>query len=132
MLFQTSRMCESVGYRNVYRAGFHNKNHLRYEHSDQQKTAERRLFCWSKRCVPFARNVMCTSCVMCPADVMFAFGKRKRNTSHHFAVKPQIITMPQGISSLAPPAQSSLLFFGHFAQFSFSVFLYCQRFHNML
>ena len=42
--------------------------------------------------------------MMCSAgaerDVRFA--REKRNTSHHFAAKPQNITMPQGIASLAP------------------------------
>ena len=44
--------------------------------------------------------------VSCGRDVCFAsdvrFARAKRNTSHHFAAKPQNITMPQGITSLAP------------------------------
>ena len=40
---------------------------------------KRRFF---DRCVPLARNVMCTPRVMCPADVMCA-PRVKRNTSHH-------------------------------------------------
>ena len=34
-LFQMNQMCESVGDRNRYRAGFHDEIHLPYEHSDQ-------------------------------------------------------------------------------------------------
>ena len=41
---------------------------------------KKRIFCLSKdaffeRCVPLTRNVMHTSCVMYPSEVMFAFGK---------------------------------------------------------
>ena len=44
--------------------------------------------------------------VSCGRDVCFAsdvrFARAKRNTSHHFAAKPQNITMPHGKTSLAP------------------------------
>ena len=38
-----------------------------------------------QRCVPLARNVMCTSCVMFASQVMCASRVRMRNTSHHLA-----------------------------------------------
>ena len=46
----------------------------------RQPYHKKRIFCLPKdaffeRCVPSSRNVMHTSCVMYPSDVMFAFGK---------------------------------------------------------
>ncbi len=60
--------------------------------SKQKSTARAVLFCLG-RCVPLARNEMCTSCVMFPLEVMCASRVRMRNTSHHFAPQAQYITM---------------------------------------
>ena len=73
---------------------------------------KKRIFCLPKdaffeRCVPSSRNVMHTSCVMYPSDVMFAFGKRKG--THHITDCETInITTAKAVASLARVAQTSL------------------------
>ena len=58
-----------------------------------KKKAIREADGFFQRCVPLARNVMCPWGVMFASQVMCASRVRGRNTSHHFALKAQYITM---------------------------------------
>ena len=71
-------------------------------HLKKKSTAYAVLF-FLERCVPLARNVMCTSCVMFPSEVMCASRVRMRNTSHHFAPQVQYITVRQHCITMAKP-----------------------------
>ena len=61
--------------------------------SQQKRHAIGVPFLLAERCVPLARNVMRTLCVMFASQVMCALAREERNTSHHFAPKAQYITM---------------------------------------
>ena len=62
--------------------------------SSKPKSTARAVLFGLERCVPLARNVMRTSCVMFPSEVMCA-SRVRRNTSHHFAPWAQYITMSE-------------------------------------
>ena len=75
--------------------------------SPPTKKHAKACFFVGERCVPLTRNVMHTSCVMYPSDVMFAFGKWKG--THHITDCVAIyITTAKAVTSLARIAQTSL------------------------